>query len=252
VRMKCTTTGTELGRFPSLILSVPRMITSVPTQPTEDVTIVMMLSERMAWASSTPDIPIRYSPTVNPTTVCLTTSAALRLNRVMSGVITAPTMKPPATSVVPSRSEMAGPAGSDVTSVPKSRATSPLPIDHATSTRNDGTVSEATHFIEAKPHSTLNVTARRNSGDHTQSGSTPIRLTRPSADTADWMPNQPISEIPIATPTTALPPWPKPVQRASTEVGRPSRQPMMPTPIETSSRITAPNVKARNASQKPI
>jgi hypothetical protein len=31
----------------------------------------------------------------------LTTSAALRLNRLMSGVRTAPTMKPPATTVAP-------------------------------------------------------------------------------------------------------------------------------------------------------
>jgi hypothetical protein len=98
----------------------------------------------------------------------------------------------------------------------------------------------------------MKVTASPKSSDHAHNGSTPIRLTSPSAETPDWMPNQPISEIPIATPTTALPPWPNPVHRVSNEVCRPSRLPMIPTPIETSSRITAPNVNARNASQKPI
>jgi hypothetical protein len=70
----------------------------------------------------------------------LTTSAALRLKRVRSGVITAPTMKPPATSVVPSSRERLGPGGAEATSVPRSWSKSSLPIDHATSTRNDGTV----------------------------------------------------------------------------------------------------------------
>src|SRR5882757_6629686 len=198
------------------------MITRVPTQPTEEVTMVMTSSERTACASRTPDRPIRYSPTVKPSTVCLTTSAAVRLKRVMSGVITAPTMKPPATSVVPCSSDIGGPGGAALRSGPSCWPSSSRPMDQATSPKTS---------------------------DQAHAGSPPIRVTSPSAETPDWTPNQPIRLIPMATPITALPPWPKPVQRVSTEVWSPSRAAMMPTPMDTSSSTSAPRVNAQNAPQ---
>ena len=85
-----------------------------PTQPTDERMIVAMSELRTAWARRTPVSPITYSPSVIPTSVCFTTSPAVRLKRVMSGVITAPAMKPPATMVVPARKLSSGPAGADV------------------------------------------------------------------------------------------------------------------------------------------
>jgi hypothetical protein len=66
------------------------------------------------------------------------------------------------------------------------------------------------------------------------------------------MPNQPIRLMPMASPTIALPPWPNPVHLASSEVCMPSRRPMMPMPMATSSRMIAPNVSASTADQKSI
>src|SRR6185503_6220807 len=62
VPMKFTTPRPELCRFQSLILIVPRMITSEPTQPTDEVTIVITFADPTAWASSTPTRPMTYSP----------------------------------------------------------------------------------------------------------------------------------------------------------------------------------------------
>lgn len=76
-----------------------------------------------------------------PTTVCLTTSAELRLKRLMSGVITAPTMKPPVTMVVPSSSDSGGPAGWAEVSAPRSCRASSTAMDQPASTRNAGTVT---------------------------------------------------------------------------------------------------------------
>src|SRR4051812_23840178 len=158
------------------------MITRVPTQPTDEVTIVMTSDDRVAWASRTPARPITYSPRVMPTIVCLTTSAVDRLNRVMSGVMTAPTMKAPATSVVPCSSDSDGPGAGCVTSVPMSCLVSWEMIDQPTSTTKAGTVMYATHCIEPKPPTTTRVTARPKTSDHAQAGSTPISATRPSAE----------------------------------------------------------------------
>src|SRR5690349_14211073 len=184
---------------------VPRMMTRIPTQPTDDVTIWMMSPERVAWASSTPDRPMTYSPTVMPMTVCLTASAALRLKRVMSGVMTAPTMNPPATRVVPSSSDSGGPAGAELTNVPMLCLVSSLMIDQPTRIRNAGTVMLATHCMEWNPNRTTRVTARPKISDQTQTGNTPSRAASPCADTADWIPNHPMRLMPIASPISDEP-----------------------------------------------
>ena len=98
----------------------------------------------------------------------------------------------------------------------------------------------------------MKVTARPNSSDHAQAGSTPIRLTSPSAETPDWTRTQPLRGTAMARPTTALPPCPKPVHRVSSEVCSPSRAAMIPTPMETISRMTAPRVNAQKAVQNPM
>ena len=102
-----------------MIFTVALISTSTPTLPAVEVTMVTMSALLIAWASSTAMMPIRYSPRVMLTSVCLTTSLAERLKRVMSGVITAPTMKPPATSVAPVARLIAGRRGR-VPSVPTS------------------------------------------------------------------------------------------------------------------------------------
>src|SRR5437879_2423667 len=89
---KLTRPSEATYKFQSLTLSTAATMTIVPSHPVEDVTIATTLLVRKAWASSTPTGPITHSPSVIPTTVCLTTSAGDRLNLVMSGVITAPTM----------------------------------------------------------------------------------------------------------------------------------------------------------------
>jgi hypothetical protein len=96
------------------------------------------------------------------------------------------------------------------------------------------------------------VTTSPNTSDQPHSGSTPTSAASPCAETADWMPNQPTRLIPIASPISADPDLPNPVQRASMEVDIPSRIPMMPTKTATTSRMTAPRVSATNASQNPI
>src|SRR3954451_1811472 len=170
VPMKLTTPRPELYRFQSLIFSVPRMITKTPTQPTDEVTMVMMSDDRTACASSTPARPMTYSPMVMPRTVCLTTSAGVRLNRVMSGVMMAPTMKPPATSVVPSMRVSGGPGGAELTSEPTSCFISPLMMDQPTRSTKDGTVMYATHCMELKPHRTIAVTASPKVRDQAHAG----------------------------------------------------------------------------------
>ena len=66
------------------------------------------------------------------------------------------------------------------------------------------------------------------------------------------MPNQPIRLTPITKPITAEPACPNPHQRATTDVLSPSRTPMMPMKIQTTSRITAPTVNAQKAFQNVI
>src|SRR3954467_14000601 len=151
------------------------MTISRPTQPTDDVTMVVMPALPTACASRTPDRPMTYSPSVIPTSVCLTTSEVDRLKRVMSGVITAPTMKPPATSVVPCNRLSDGPGGAEETSAPRSwrggagggaeetsaprswRVSSEM-IDQPTRIRNAGTVRYAVQAMEWKPRTTIAVT----------------------------------------------------------------------------------------------
>ena len=79
VPAKFTTPRPEEYRFQSLIFSTPTMVMRMPTQPTLEVTMVMMSAERTAWASRTPIRPMRYSPRETEMTVCFTTSAAERL-----------------------------------------------------------------------------------------------------------------------------------------------------------------------------
>jgi hypothetical protein len=106
--------------------------------------------------------------------------------------------------------------------------------------------------MEWKPRTTIAVTSRPNTSAQPHSGRPPMSDTRPCAETADWMPNQPMRLIPMASPMSAEPPRPKPVQRAIMDVERPSRTPMTPTRIVMSSRMTEPRVKARTAGQKLI
>ncbi len=212
----------------------------------------MISLEPMAWASRTPDIPMTYSPSVNPTTVCLTTSALDLLNRVMSGVMTAPTMNPPATSVVPVARLMGSPGGGVDMRAPTSLLDSSAMIAQPTRTRNAGTVTYAVQAIDPNPKMQMAVTTSPKRIDHPQAGSPPRVLASPWAETADWMPNQPMRLMPMARPMSADPPRPNPSQRATIEVDMPSREPMMPTKIETTSRMTAPNVNAQNAVQKLI
>ncbi len=126
-------------RFQSLILSVAATTTSVPTKPEVEVTIATTSLVLRASASSTPIRPITYSPSVTPTSVCLTTSRAERLKRVMSGVITAPTMKPPATIAVPSMSDSVAPAGCAAVRSPSEWRHSSATIDQPASARKAGT-----------------------------------------------------------------------------------------------------------------
>src|SRR3982074_296013 len=159
VDTKLITPSAPEYRFQSLILMVPATRISVPTQPVVEVMMLMMLLVRSAWASSTPTSAIRYSPSVTPIRVCLMTSMGLRLNRVMSGVITMPTMNPPATSVVPAARVNTSPGGCWLTSPPTSCLVSSLSTDQPASTRNAGTVRYAVDAIEGKQKTTTAVTA---------------------------------------------------------------------------------------------
>ncbi len=124
----------------------------------------------------------------------------------MSGVITAPTMKPPATSVVPATKLSWGPAGAFATSSAIECWLSSTTTAHPTSTRNSGTVTFASHCIEWKPRSTIAVTTSPKTSDHAQAGRIGRIATSPEAETPDWMPNQPMRLSPIARPTSAEPP----------------------------------------------
>src|SRR5699024_12790909 len=54
------------------------------------------LSLPTRWPSSTPVIPTMYSDRIIDEELCNSTCQPLRLNRVMSGQVTAPVMNPPA------------------------------------------------------------------------------------------------------------------------------------------------------------
>src|SRR3569833_1247185 len=244
-------------RFQSLIFSVAVTRISTPTVPVVDVMICSTdgpssagCATFTAWASRAPIRPITYSPTVKPMIVWITTSRLLRLNLVRSGVITAPTMNPPATSRAPVSTVSSSPCGADVARSPIEWSVSADPIDQPARIRNSGTAMYAVHFIEPMPQTTIAVTATPNRNAQPATGSTPTSECSPSADASDWMPNQPRRLSAITSPKTDKPKRPKPVHRASSDVCRPSCCPMKPTTIETTSSTTAPMVMARNARQR--
>ncbi len=179
------------------------------------------------------------------------TSARERLKRVMSPVMIAPTMRPPATMPVPTQTLMVGPGAGPVSSSPMSWRVSSVMTDQPTRMRNSGTVTLASHCMPTKPKATMPVTMRPKMRLQAHTGRAPgMRASSDSAEIADWMPNQPIRLMPIARPTSEAPISPKPVQRASSEVFRPSRWPMKPTTHMITSRMIEPNRKARKASPK--
>src|SRR5579875_300483 len=149
--MRFTKPSEDEYRFQSLIFSVAAMRITVPAAPGVEVTIVMTFPDRTACASSTPISPMQYSPSVMPSTVCFTTSPTLRLYLVMSGVITAPTMKPPATSVVAAARPSVAPGGAEETRAPSECLVSSVLMDQAQSPTNSGTVMYAVQVIEANP-----------------------------------------------------------------------------------------------------
>jgi hypothetical protein len=77
-------------------------------------------------------------------------------------------------------------------------------------------------------------------------------LARLCAKKEFWTPDQPADVTAMTRPTSADPPLPNPVQRASSVVERPSRTPVIPVKMATTSRMTEPRVMARTARPKDI
>ena len=196
-----------------------------------------------------PLTPITYWPSVTPTTVCFTTSPTVRLKRVMSGVMMAPTMKPPATMVVAVASDMGSPAGSTASSSPRLCCESSRPTVTIARSRNAGTVMLATHAIPRKPMMQTNVTIRPPTSAHAHSGRPPTAADRLEANTPFWTPNHPMRLVAMTRPMSADPFRPNPVHLVSSDVESPCLTPAMPTKIVTSSSRTEPRVRASTACQ---
>ncbi len=159
-------------------------------------------------------------------------------------------MKPPATIEAPAMIDICGPGAGCVTSSEMSCFCSSMTTAQPTSSRKRGTATFATHCMPWKPSITTAVMMRPNASDQAHTGSHGMIELRPEAETPDWIPNQPMRLTPMARPMSAEPLCPKPVQRDRIEVFSPSRCPISPVKMQTTSRMTAPMVIAQKASQK--
>nr|BFE37920.1 hypothetical protein GCM10010200_101710 [Actinomadura rugatobispora] len=145
--------------------------------------------------------------------------------------------------------DIASPKGGEAIRSPMPYLESWTLIAHPARPRKAGTVTNAVQPMALKPLRTSSVTPSPVISAQTHSGGPPTRDRRPSANTAVWTPNHPKRLTVMTRPIRVEPYRPNPVQRASTEVDRPSRIPAIPTKTHTTSRITEPRVRAQNAPQ---
>src|SRR6478735_4760886 len=121
--------------------------------------------------------------------------------------------------------------------------------EKATMAKNSGVTIFAKFAMYLKPKITRAVMAMPASTHHIQAGP-PTSAETLSPKILFWTPNQPTRLTAITKLTSAEPLRPKPTQRVSIGVARPSRIPARPIAKITTSRITAPSVNAQKASPK--
>ncbi len=121
--------------------------------------------------------------------------------------------------------------------------------DQAISAKKSGVAIFASSAMYLKPKITRAVMAMPATAHHSADGP-PTRAATLLPKIVFWTPNQPTRLTAITRLTSAEPLRPKPIQRVSSGVARPSRIPARPMAKITISRMTAPSVKARNALPK--
>ncbi|EHM23996.1 hypothetical protein SPW_7610 [Streptomyces sp. W007] len=152
-------------------------------------------------------------------------------------------------AVAATASGIASPGGGELISSLIEWSLRVVMIDQATMPKNSGVTILANRAMYLKPKITRPVMAMPAITHHIQDGP-PTSAETLLPKIVFWTPNQPTRLTAMTKLTSAEPLRPKPVQRVSIGVARPSRIPARPIAKITISRITAPSVKARKASPK--